>query len=102
MLVAILAPKFPREGYTPSVIVTTGQVAEKPLPGYSILSAFAAAIHGLVRNLVLDRASLRFNVVAPGPTETELWGEQRDALRKIFEEQALLGKAGDPDDIAVA
>ncbi|KAI6087398.1 putative short chain dehydrogenase/ reductase [Hypoxylon rubiginosum] len=102
VLVAKLAPKYLRSKYTSSITFTSGQVAEKPIPGYSLLSGYATALHGLARNLAVDLAPLRVNVVAPGPTETELWGNYRDILRKAASEGSLTGRPGSPDDVAEA
>ncbi|KAK8093873.1 carbonyl reductase family member 4 [Apiospora hydei] len=74
LFIGKLAPRFLKSGPNSSVIFTSGQVVEKPIPGYSVLAAFASAQHGLARNLAVDLAPIRVNVVAPGPTETEMWG----------------------------
>ncbi|KAI0181205.1 putative short chain dehydrogenase/ reductase [Hypoxylon sp. FL1284] len=102
ILVAKLGPKFLRSGYTSSITFTSGRVVEKPVPGYSVLTGFAAGLHGLARNLALDLAPLRVNVVAPGATETELWGEHRDFLRDMASKDSLTGRAASPDDVAEA
>ncbi|RYP74221.1 hypothetical protein DL771_003154 [Monosporascus sp. 5C6A] len=102
LLIAKLGPMFLKPGYTSSIIFTSGQVAEKPLPGYSVLASFASALHGLTRNLALDLAPLRVNVVAPGPTETELWGDHSSVIREMTIKQSPLGKPGSPDDVAEA
>ena len=72
------------------------------MPGYSVMSAYAAAQHGLARNLAVDLAPRRVNVVSPGATETELWGEHTEMLRGMAAQNSLLGKAGVPDDVAEA
>ncbi|KAI9899735.1 hypothetical protein N3K66_006196 [Trichothecium roseum] len=102
MLLVKLAPKFLRPGYTSSIILTTGQVAEKPIPGYTIRAPLAAAQHGLARSAALDIAPLRINVVAPGATETEMWGAQADVLREVVSKKSLLGRPASPDDVAEA
>ncbi|KAI4868798.1 putative short chain dehydrogenase/ reductase [Hypoxylon rubiginosum] len=102
ILVAKLGPKFLRSGYTSSVTFTSGQVVEKPVPGYSLLTGYVSALHGLARNLAVDLAPLRINVVAPGATETELWGDYRDMVREMALKGSLLGRPGSPDDVAEA
>ncbi|KAK6825646.1 Glucose/ribitol dehydrogenase [Apiospora arundinis] len=75
MLIGKLAPRFLKSGgvkSNSSIIFTSRQVAEKPIPGYSVLAAFVSAQHGLARHLAVDLAPIRVNVVAPGPTETEM------------------------------
>lgn len=61
-----------------------------------------AAQHRLARNLAVDLAPLRDNVVAPGPTETEMWGARRAAVREVVVGRSLLGKAGSADEAAEA
>lgn len=102
LLLGKLAPRFLKAGPNSSLILTSGQVAEKPIPGYSVLAAFVSAQHGLARNLAVDLAPLRVNVVAPGPTETEMWGEHRDAIREMVVGQSMLGKPASPDEVAEA
>ncbi|GAW24114.1 hypothetical protein ANO14919_136950 [Xylariales sp. No.14919] len=102
ILIAKLGIKFLREGPSASIILTSGQVAEKPYPGYSVFAAYAAAQHGLARSLAYDLAPRRVNCVSPGATETEMWGEYREMIRGISAEKSLLGKAGSPDEVAEA
>ena len=102
VLIAKLASKFLREGYSSSITLTSGQVAEKPIPGYSVFTTYATAIHGLTRNLACDLAPRRVNCVSPGATETELWGEYAEMMRKMSAEKSLLGKAGSPEEVAEA
>ncbi|KAK8134765.1 hypothetical protein PG984_006777 [Apiospora sp. TS-2023a] len=100
LLLGKLAPQFLKPGPNSSLILTSDQVAEKPIPGYSVLTAFVSAQHGLARNLAQNLAPLRVNVVAPGPTEAEMWGAQRGAIRDIVVGQSLLGKPASPDEVA--
>ncbi|KAK7958261.1 short chain dehydrogenase/ reductase [Apiospora saccharicola] len=102
LLVAKLGAKYLREGYQSSLILTSGQVAEKPIPGYTVFAAYATALHGMTRNLACDYAPRRVNCVSPGATETELWGDYAEMLRKASAEKSLLGKAGAPDEVAEA
>ncbi|RYP89465.1 hypothetical protein DL769_000016 [Monosporascus sp. CRB-8-3] len=102
VLIAKLGTRFLREGYSSSIIFTSGQVAEKPLPGYSVLSANASAQYGLTRNLAFDLAPRRVNLVSPGATETELWGDYKEMIRDMAAKSSLLGKPGSPDEVAEA
>lgn len=49
---------------------------------------------------------MRVNVVAPGTTETELWGPEGGEMRRMIKAQvegsALLGKAGRAEEVAEA
>jgi NAD(P)-dependent dehydrogenase (short-subunit alcohol dehydrogenase family) len=101
-LIAKLAPNYLNPGYKSSITFTSGQIVEKPLPGYSIMAALVSASHALTRNLALDLAPRRVNIVAPGPTETELWGEHAGFFRDMATKQSPLGKPGAPSDVAEA
>jgi NAD(P)-dependent dehydrogenase (short-subunit alcohol dehydrogenase family) len=104
LLIAKLAPRFLHESYKSSITFTSGQVAEKPVGGYTVGSAIGAAVFGMTRNLALDLAPLRVNVVSPGPTDTELWGseEMRAQAREVMKSRALLGKAGTAEEVGEA
>jgi NAD(P)-dependent dehydrogenase (short-subunit alcohol dehydrogenase family) len=72
-----------------SIIFTTGSVAEKPIPGWSVVASFAAGLHGMVRNLAIDLKPVRVNVVSPGAVDTELWkGMPEGAKKGMFKEIA--------------
>jgi len=42
------------------------------------------------------------NCRCPGATDTEMWGQYRDAMRDMIAKSALLGKPGSPDEVAEA
>jgi NAD(P)-dependent dehydrogenase (short-subunit alcohol dehydrogenase family) len=102
ILVAKLAPKYLDAGPRSSIIFTSGQVAEKPIPGYSALASFAIAGYALTRNLAVDLAPRRVNLVSPGATDTELWGDRAEAMREMVAKKSLLGKPGLPEEVAEA
>lgn len=56
----------------------------------------------MARNLALDLAPLRVNLVSPGSTDTGLWGPNRAQMREIVAKNALLGKAGSAEEVAEA
>jgi len=104
LLIAKLAPRFLNKSYKSSLIFTSGRLAEKPIAGYTLGSAYGAAIFGMARNLALDLAPCRVNVVSPGPTDTELWGsdEVRAQRREMFAKMVLLGKPGSAEEVGEA
>ena len=102
LVVAKLAPRFLKSDYTSSLIFTSGRVAERPLANYSVAAYYAAGLYGLTRNLALDLAPLRVNLVSPGSTDTELWGPNRAQMREMVAKNALLGKAGTAEEVAEA
>jgi NAD(P)-dependent dehydrogenase (short-subunit alcohol dehydrogenase family) len=97
-----IAPKFLSKGHTSSITFTSGAVAEKPVPGYSVLSSFVAGLNTFAKCLAVDLAPLRVNVVAPGATETEMWGPYADFMRDMSSKNSLLGKPAKPEDVAEA
>ncbi len=59
-------------------MLTTGSVAEKPIPRWSIVASYAAGLHGMVRNLAIDMKPVRVNLVSSGVVDTELWKEMNE------------------------
>ena len=102
LLIAKLVPRFLKSHYTSSLILTGGRVGEKPLANWSVFAAYASALYGLTRNLAVDLKPVRVNLVSPGSTDTELWGEKRDQMREMVAKNAFLGKAGSADEVAEA
>ncbi|KAK9322729.1 hypothetical protein V1517DRAFT_322665 [Lipomyces orientalis] len=102
LFIGKIAPKFLHSGYTSSITFTSGSAAEKPVPRYSVLSAFAAGLNFLGKCLAVELAPLRVNIVAPGATETEMWGTYADFLRDFSSKNSLLGKPARPEDVAEA
>ncbi|KAK3936443.1 hypothetical protein QBC46DRAFT_461462 [Diplogelasinospora grovesii] len=99
--------RFVTASYRSSLTLTGGRLSEKPLADYTVASAYASALHGMTKGLALDMApNLRVNFVAPGATDTELWGEEgspgRLAYREMCAKAALLGRPADPEDVAEA
>ncbi len=86
--------------------MTTGVVAEKPVPNWSIVAGFASGLYGLTRNLALDLADkgVRVNAVSPGAVETELWNgipePQRSEFLKATGKKLLTGTVGKAEDVA--
>ena len=70
-------------------------------PAYT---ASKAAIHGLTRSLAktYGAAGIRVNSVAPGSTETAMTAEYDDAARAGVAARTLVGRMGQPHEIAAA
>lgn len=104
LLLAKLAPRYLNSSYKSSLIFTSGRVAEKPVKGYTVAAAWGAAVIGLTRSLALDLAPIRVNVVSPGATDTEMWGndEQRAQRREMYCRISLLGKPGTAEEVGEA
>ncbi|KAF2964247.1 hypothetical protein GQX73_g9327 [Xylaria multiplex] len=75
------------EGRDKSLILTTGSIASKPSPGWSVIAYFAAGLKGLTRNLALDLSPIRVNAVEPGAVNTPLWDT---AYKSVAEREAAL------------
>lgn len=104
LLIAKLAPSFLNPGYRSSLIFTSGQIADKPMAGWSLPAALGSGLFGMTRGLALDLAPRRVNCVSPGATITELWGpkEMRENRAETMKEMMLLGKVGMPEEVAEA
>ena len=104
MLIAKLGPKYLNPGPKSSLILTSGRVAERPVKGYTMGAHRAAGLYGLTRALALDLAPIRVNIVSPGATETEMWGDEatRAPRREMMKKLILLGKAGTPEEVGEA
>ncbi|KAH8171959.1 enoyl-(Acyl carrier protein) reductase domain-containing protein [Sarocladium implicatum] len=102
LLLAKVGAKYLKEGHTSSMIFTSGQLAERPLPGQAVMMACATAINGLTKNLACDLAPRRVNCVSPGATATELWGDHAEMFTNMAVEKSLLGKPGTPAEVAEA
>jgi NAD(P)-dependent dehydrogenase (short-subunit alcohol dehydrogenase family) len=102
LLIGKLAPRFFKSHWSTSITFTSGKVAEKPLPEYTVLAGYAAGNAGVTRNLALDLAPIRVNQVNPGSVLTELWGPNGADRVQEMAKNTLLGKVGTPEDTAEA
>jgi NAD(P)-dependent dehydrogenase (short-subunit alcohol dehydrogenase family) len=71
LLVAKVGSKYLNPGPESSIVLTTGAVAEHPLPNWTVVASYAAGLHGMTRNLALDLKPIRVNLVSPGAFDTE-------------------------------
>ncbi|MFF7175030.1 SDR family oxidoreductase [Streptomyces pseudovenezuelae] len=89
-----------------SVVLTTGTVARRPMPGTSVVAGLAGAMESLTRALALELAPIRVNVVEPGVVRTELWRElpaqERDGLFASAARTLPVGRVGEPEEVAEA
>ncbi|KAI3327003.1 short-chain dehydrogenase, partial [Xylariaceae sp. AK1471] len=99
----------PGNGKDKSLILTTGSIATKPAPGWSIIAYFAAGISGLTRNLALDLSPTRVNAVEPGLVNTGLWDgprfesvEEREASLNKVSKNFPVGKPASVEEVAEA
>ena len=106
LLLAKHAPKWMKRGPASSITLSTGTVAEKPIPNWAVIASYASGMYGMARGLAADLAPIRVNAVCPGAVHTELWGEMSPEktaeIRKRFASQGLTGEPGEPEDVAEA
>jgi NAD(P)-dependent dehydrogenase (short-subunit alcohol dehydrogenase family) len=100
LLVAKLAPRILKNSFTSSYILTTGSVAQKPLPDWSVVASYMCGLQAMARNLAVDLKPIRVNIVSPGAVDTELWGPNREAIVAQFSKTGILGKIGSAEEVA--
>lgn len=105
LLVAKIGSRYLGPGPECSIIITSGGVAERPQPDWSIVASYAAGLHGMVRNLALDLKPVRVNLVQPGAVDTPLWRLGDERKEKMFEgirARVPTGRVAGPEDVAEA
>ena len=104
MMIAKHAVQYLPKDSKSSITLTTGSVAERPLPNWAVINSYATGLHGMTRGLALDLAPIRVNLVQPGGVKTELWDgmskEDLQSLEASFEKGSTTGKIGLPEEVA--
>jgi NAD(P)-dependent dehydrogenase (short-subunit alcohol dehydrogenase family) len=81
-----------------------GTGGRRPAPGRSLISALTAALPALTRNLALELAPIRVNLLAAGfvdtPLSAVLLGDQLDARRHQLRATLPIGRVVGPADVA--
>lgn len=89
-----------------SIVLTSGTISVRPIPGAALAAAGAAAIEGLTRGLAAELAPIRVNAVRPGAIRTPLWDRmpepQRETRLAALAERTLTKTIGEPAQIATA
>jgi NAD(P)-dependent dehydrogenase (short-subunit alcohol dehydrogenase family) len=87
-----------------SIVLTSGTIGVRPVPGAALAASAAAAIEGLARGLAVELAPIRVNAVRPGVIRTPMWDQipepQREALFTTLAERTLTKAIGDAAQIA--
>jgi NAD(P)-dependent dehydrogenase (short-subunit alcohol dehydrogenase family) len=102
VLVGKVAARHLARATASSITITGGAVAEKPDPGWAVMSYIGAGLAGLGRGLAVDLKPIRVNVVQPSYVDTGLWGEARDQIAKLAEGKMLTGRFARVEDVAEA
>ncbi len=81
-----------------------GTGGRRTAPGLSLISALTAALPAMTRNLALELAPIRVNLIAPGfvdtPLSASLLGDQLDARREQLRSTLPIGRVVGPEDVA--
>jgi NAD(P)-dependent dehydrogenase (short-subunit alcohol dehydrogenase family) len=82
-----------------------GTGGRRTAPGYSSIAPLTAAGPALTRNLALELAPIRVNMIAAGfvdtPLSASLLGDQLDARREQLRKTLPIGRVVGPEDIAL-
>jgi NAD(P)-dependent dehydrogenase (short-subunit alcohol dehydrogenase family) len=89
-----------------SIVLTGGNAAQRPGPGWSLGASICGAMDALTRELALELAPVRVNLVAPGATRSPLWSalpdEQERQMYDGLSATLPVGRVGEPSDVALA
>jgi len=100
--VARYAPGRVRPGGT--LLFMGGTGGRRPGPGRSLSTALTAALPALTRNLALELAPVRVNLLAAGfvdtPLSAALFGDQLEARRNQLRSALPIGRVVGPADVA--
>jgi NAD(P)-dependent dehydrogenase (short-subunit alcohol dehydrogenase family) len=100
--VARNAPGKVRPGGT--LLFMSGTAARRPAVGFAFISVLTAASPALTRNLALELAPIRVNLIAAGfvdtPLSASLLGDQLDARREQLRATLPIRRVVEPADIA--
>jgi NAD(P)-dependent dehydrogenase (short-subunit alcohol dehydrogenase family) len=102
MQVARLSAKKVRPGGT--LLFMGGTGGRHTAPGMSLIGALTAAMPALTKNLALELAPIRVNLIAAGfvdtPLSAALLGDQLDARRQQLRKTLPVGRVIGPTDVA--
>ena len=102
MQVARMARKKVRAGGT--LLFMGGTGGRHTAPGMALIGALTAALPALTKNLALEIAPIRVNLIAAGfvntPLSASLLGNQLDARREQLRSTLPIGRVVGPADIA--
>ncbi|MGW5364521.1 SDR family oxidoreductase [Actinopolymorpha pittospori] len=89
-----------------SVVLTGGNAGQRPGPGWSLGASICGAMEALTRELALELAPVRVNLVAPGVTRSPLWagmsGDEEQAMYDDLAATLPVRRVGEPSDVALA
>ena len=86
------------------IYLTSTAGVVKPIPGLHLSNVMRAGVAALAKSLVGEYGpeGITFNVVAPGPIDTDLTATMDAADRQAFIDALPVGRFGRPEEIADA
>ncbi|MGY0005173.1 SDR family oxidoreductase [Micromonospora sp. I033] len=101
---AVTGAKSLRDGG--SIVLTGGNAGQRPAPGWALGASVCGAMEALTRQLALELAPVRVNLVAPGVTRSPLWAgmaaEEQQAMYDGIAATLPVGRVGETSDVALA
>ena len=87
-----------------TLLFMSGTSGRRAAPGFTLIAALTAALPALTRNLALELAPIRVNLIAAGfvdtPLSATLLGDELDARRAELRATLPIGRVVGPADIA--
>lgn len=106
LIIAKFIPRYMDLDPNNSFTLTGGVNTRKPMPGWTLVAGYGAALEGVARGLSVDLKPMRVNLVALGAVHTPLMdkvaGEARDAFLEQVASATTVGAVGRPEDVAEA
>jgi len=104
LLLPIVIAKLARERVRGSLLFMGGTGGRRTAPGLSLITALTAAMPALTKNLALEVAPLRVNLIAAGfvdtPLSATLLGDKLEARRQELRDTLPVRRVIGPADIA--
>ena len=104
LLLPIVIAKHARGRVRGSLLFMGGTGGRRTAPGLSMIGALTAAMPALIKNLALEAAPIRVNLIAAGfvdtPLSASLLGDQLDARREELRDTLPIRRVVGPADIA--
>jgi NAD(P)-dependent dehydrogenase (short-subunit alcohol dehydrogenase family) len=89
-----------------SIVLTHGVAGRRPQSGWTVAASICGAMESFTRALAIELAPVRVNAVSPGFVRTPLWANipeaERESMYREVGSRLLVGKVGEPDQIADA
>jgi NAD(P)-dependent dehydrogenase (short-subunit alcohol dehydrogenase family) len=105
-VLATVRAAVPRLSRAGSVTLTGGSAGPRPQPGWAVAASLCGAMEALTRELALELAPVRVNLVRPGIVQSPLWSVMGDAERdELYQATAAavpVGHTGEAEEIALA